>query len=219
MIAVRAKNIVKSFGTPPVDILKNISVEIPEGAFTSVTGRSGSGKSTLLYVLSTLDQATSGEVEIFGMNTLAMNDLYMHKLRNERMGFVFQFHHLIPELNAIENVLIPARKHSDWKKRIAYAEKLFKDFDLTNRKQHFPSQLSGGEQQRVAIARALVMEPKIVFADEPTGNLDPVNGGAVMELFKKFSREKGTTVIYVTHDEQFAALASLRIQLVDGELV
>lgn len=219
MIAVRATNLVKSFGKPPVNILKGINLEIPEGAFSSVTGRSGSGKSTLLYVLSTLDQATSGEVEIFGKKISQMNEEFLHTMRNERMGFVFQFHYLLPELTAWENIMIPARKHPDWKRRTSYVEKLLKEFGLEQRKHHFPSQLSGGEQQRVAIARALVMEPKILFADEPTGNLDSTNGTAVMELFKKVNQETGTTIIYVTHDEQFAAMSNMRVRLVDGQLV
>lgn len=212
-------NIQKSFGEPPTIILKGISGEIKNGEMISITGRSGSGKSTLLYIISTLDKPTSGDVIIDGISLKNMNKKQLHQFRNKKMGFVFQFHHLLPELTALENVMMPSLKDTFDPHRESFAKELLSEFGILNKADSLPSQLSGGEQQRVAIARALVMKPEFLFADEPTGNLDSVNGQLVMNLFKKINQQYKTTIIYVTHDQLFASLASRQIQLVDGKVV
>lgn len=212
------RDIKKTFGQISTPVLKGISDEIKSGEFLSITGRSGSGKSTLLYIISTLDPASSGDVEIDGVRLSEMSSQEVHRFRNLRMGFVFQFHHLLPELTALENVLMPAIKTGVEKERREFALQLLSEFGIRDKANSLPSQLSGGEQQRVAIARALVMDPAYLFADEPTGNLDTTNGRAVMNLFQRVNRERGTTVIYVTHDKEFADMASRQIHLVDGQI-
>jgi putative ABC transport system ATP-binding protein/lipoprotein-releasing system ATP-binding protein len=153
---------------------------------------------------------------IDGRDIQAMDSRELHRFRNEYMGFVFQFHYLLPELTALENVLMPAIKLKQENERRDYGISLLKDFGLAGKEQRFPSQLSGGEQQRVALARALVMNPKYVFADEPTGNLDTYNGEVVMNIFRRLNKENKTVIIYVTHDLDFAAYAERQIVLVDG---
>lgn len=216
---IEVKNLKKSFGTPPIEILHGIDFQIPDGAFVSITGKSGSGKSTLLYSMSTLDEPSAGEVFFDGRSLSEMNSAELHRFRNKEMGFVFQFHFLLPELTAIENVLLPAMKAKEVSLRRPRAEELLAQFGLADKLDRLPKELSGGEQQRVAIARALVMNPRYLFADEPTGNLDSANGDVVMEIFKKISREQKSTVIYVTHDPDFADLAQIKIQLHDGNIV
>jgi len=184
----------------------------------SIVGRSGSGKSSLLYIISTLDRPTSGEVMIDGVATSALSVKEIHRFRNEKMGYVFQFHHLLPELTVVENVLMPARKSGREKELRKRALDLLGEFGLSKKSDRRANQLSGGEQQRVAIARALVMEPRYLFADEPTGNLDSANGEAVLKFFQRIHRERGTTVVYVTHDPLFAKLADRELVLVDGKL-
>jgi putative ABC transport system ATP-binding protein/lipoprotein-releasing system ATP-binding protein len=218
-MGIRGQNIHKSFGTPPQEVLKGIELHVNEGEFVSITGRSGSGKSTLLYILSSLDPATAGELELDGKNVKAMNDRELHQFRNERMGFVFQFHYLLPEITALENVLMPARKTATEEHRRERATSLLDEFGLGDKLDRMPGSLSGGEQQRVAIARALIMEPRYVFADEPTGNLDSVNGDIVMQILKRISREQKAAVIMVTHDPDYSAMADRRIQLSDGRVV
>lgn len=208
----------KSFGDPPTEVLRGITFEIPSGSFVSITGRSGSGKSTLLYSISTLDLPSSGRVILDGVDVSKMNNEDLHRFRNERMGFVFQFHYLLPELTALENVLMPTWKTNQQSKRRSRALELLSHFDLKGKGDRLPKQLSGGEQQRVAIARALIQEPKFIFADEPTGNLDSTNGNVVMSIFRDIAKNSGTTIIYVTHDTQYASLADRRIHLVDGRL-
>lgn len=217
-MGILVKNLNQSFGDPPTHVLHDLNFEIKTGEFVSLMGRSGSGKSTLLYLLSTLDKPTSGEIWIDGheMNRLSMEE--MHRFRNENLGFVFQFHYLLPELNAIENVLLPAMKKGEGLARTDRARQLLEEFGLEDKAKRFPSQLSGGEQQRVAIARALIMEPKFLFADEPTGNLDSINGDIVLNLIERINREHGTTVVMVTHDPGFAARAQRQIHLVDGRI-
>lgn len=216
---IQVTNLKKSFGTPSVEILHGLNFEIPDGAFVSITGKSGSGKSTLLYSISTLDEPTEGEVYFDGRRLLDMTSSELHRFRNQEMGFVFQFHFLLPEISAIENVLLPAMKAKELSKRKPRAEELLEQFGLADKMHRLPKELSGGEQQRVAIARALVMNPRYLFADEPTGNLDSANGDVVMDIFKKISDEQKTTVIYVTHDPDFAELAKHRIQLHDGRII
>ena len=217
-MGILLKNIVKSFGEPPTSVLRDVNLEIRQGELVAITGRSGSGKSTLLYIMSSLDPPTSGSVEIDGARVDRLSVEELHKFRNLKMGFVFQFHYLLPELTALENVLMPAMKEGVTARQRAYAESLLRDFGLSEKLTRLPAQLSGGETQRVAIARALVMEPNYLFADEPTGNLDTANGNAVMALFKKINLEKNMTVVFVTHDTDFAALAPRRIQMVDGKI-
>lgn len=211
-------DVTKSFNTPPTKVLKGLSFEIKDGDFISITGRSGSGKSTLLYVISTLDNPTTGQVSFDGKNLEDYQELELHEFRNSSIGFVFQFHYLIPELNTLENILLPARKNKKQDEKRAMALTLLKEFGLSGRENHMPSQLSGGEQQRAAIARALVMNPKYLFADEPTGNLDSTNGDIVMNIFDRVNKEFGTTIVFVTHDETYAKLARRRIILVDGSM-
>lgn len=217
-MGIQVIDIYKSFGEPATKVLKGISLEIKQGEFVSIVGKSGSGKSTLLYIMSTLDNPTSGQVKIDGMDVQHTSSRELHRFRNLNMGFVFQFHHLMPELNTLENVLMPALKAGRSDERKTFALQLLSEFGLQDKLDRFPGQLSGGEQQRVAIARALVMEPKYLFADEPTGNLDSINGMAVMNLLKKTSQQRNMSVIFVTHDSDFAAMASRQIQMVDGNL-
>jgi putative ABC transport system ATP-binding protein/lipoprotein-releasing system ATP-binding protein len=221
-MAISLRDVSKSFGSPPTRVLHDIHLDIQDGEFISLLGRSGSGKSTLLYILSTLDSPTAGQVLFDGKDVARMGVRELHQFRNRQVGFVFQFHHLLPELTALENVLIPAMKGrgtgvlKDWR---AKAAELLQEFDLGNKLDRLPRQLSGGEQQRVAIARSLIMSPKYLFADEPTGNLDSANGDVVMNLLSKINRERGTTVIYVTHDAGFATMAKRSIRLKDGRVV
>lgn len=215
---IKAVNVKKSFGDPEVEVLHGLDFEIPSGSFTSITGRSGSGKSTLLYILSTLDLPTSGSILLNNQDISLMKDEELHHFRNLKMGFIFQFHFLLPELTAIENVLMPARRTHQHNLLENRAKELLDIVGLGSKLERLPKQLSGGEQQRVAIARALIMKPEFIFADEPTGNLDSANGEVVMNHLKEFSRTEKTTVLYVTHDPDFASLADLSIQLVDGNL-
>ncbi|MGE4169559.1 MAG: ABC transporter ATP-binding protein [Candidatus Margulisiibacteriota bacterium] len=215
-MGIIAKNIVKTFENNT--ILHDISLEVREGDFISLTGRSGSGKSTLLYVLSTLDEPSSGSLEIEGKKTESMSQSDIHAFRNTHMGYVFQFHYLLPELTALENVLMPTRKRGLYLQKTEEAKALLASFDLKHKIDRLPSQLSGGEQQRVAIARALIMKPKYVFADEPTGNLDSANGDSVMAIFKEINQTLNTTIVMVTHDRYFAQQAKRTLHLLDGKL-
>lgn len=211
-------NLKKSFGEPPIEILHGISFKIPDKSFVSITGRSGSGKSTLLYSMSTLDHPTSGKVIFENKEISTMNEKEVHEFRNLKMGFIFQFHYLLPELTSLENVLMPTRRTGQQVVRRKRGIDLLTQFGLDEKLDRLPRQLSGGEQQRVAIARALIQEPQYIFADEPTGNLDSTNGEIVMNILKSATREGKTTVIYVTHDADFAALADMKIFLKDGNL-
>ncbi len=215
---IKTVNLTKTFPNAKAPAIKDINLKIENGEFISLVGRSGSGKSTLLYIISTLDKATSGEVFYDETNINLIPKPEIYQMRNKKIGFVFQFHYLIQELSALENVLLPARKAMELEKRTPLALQLLKEVGLEGLESRFPSELSGGEQQRVAIARALIMEPTYLFADEPTGNLDSINGNIIIDLFKKINQEKGTTIIYVTHDKEFAAKAQRQIMLVDGVL-
>ncbi len=215
---IEVKNLFKSFPNAPSPILKGINLKIENGDFVSLVGRSGSGKSTLLYIMSTLDFGTSGEVYYDQNKVSHLPREEIYRIRNKKIGFVFQFHYLIQELTALENVLLPARKANEYEQRKPLALKLLKEVGLEGMENRAPSELSGGEQQRVAIARSLIMEPTYLFADEPTGNLDSINGLMIIELFEKINKEKGTTIIYVTHDKEFAQKARHQISLVDGVL-
>ncbi|MCL2155780.1 MAG: ABC transporter ATP-binding protein [Leptospirales bacterium] len=216
MHAIECIDIVKSFGDPPITILKTINLTIDNGEFVGVTGRSGSGKSTLLYVISGLDELSSGEVRILGHRMHELDSKTFHIFRNRKIGFVFQFHYLLPELTALENILMPARKFEEERERNSYAIELMKEFNVFHCKDKVPAKMSGGEMQRTAIARALIMNPEIVFADEPTGNLDSENGEKVMDIFKGVNKNLGTTIVMVTHEPDFALMAKRQIHLTDG---
>ncbi len=218
-MSICGRGLRKAFGTPPQEVLKGIDLQVNEGEFVAITGRSGSGKSTLLYIMSSLDPATAGELDLDGKDIKAMDAQELHRFRNERMGFVFQFHYLLPELTAIENVLMPARKTKTEEIRRERALGLMTEFGLDDKLDRLPGELSSGEQQRVAIARALIMEPRYIFADEPTGNLDSVNGDLVLQILKRIAREQKAAVVIVTHDPDYAAMADRRIQLSDGRVV
>lgn len=198
-------------------VLENINLNIQEGEFVSLCGKSGSGKSTLLYILSSLDSASSGEVVMDGQKLSTITPKQLHTLRNEKIGFVFQFHYLLPELTALENVLMPTFKKKIDKKKEAID--LLTQVGLKDKLNRLPKQLSGGEQQRVAIARALIMNPQYLFADEPTGNLDSNNGEKIMAILKEINQEKKTTIVMVTHDPDFAEMANRKITLSDGKII
>ena len=213
------KKITKAFGNPPQEVLHGIDVNIDSGEFVALTGRSGSGKSTLLYILSTLDQPTSGEVLYNDESISSWTSHQIHQLRNEKIGFVFQFHYLLPELTTLENILLPAIKLKRDKELKTRALNLLETFGLQDKVNRFSGQLSGGEQQRVAIARSLIMKPQVLYADEPTGNLDTHNSDLVMKQLKQINQEEKTTIVLITHDPGFALQAQRQIQLVDGALV
>jgi putative ABC transport system ATP-binding protein/lipoprotein-releasing system ATP-binding protein len=216
---IECTGIIKEFGTPPQRVLHGLSFRIEDGEFISISGRSGSGKSTLLYLISTLDLPSGGKVVIDGHDVAAMSTDTVHAFRNRGVGFIFQFHYLLPELTALENVLLPARNLGLSEEKSPYALELLDQLGVRKHARKYPGQMSGGEQQRVAIARALVLQPKYLFADEPTGNLDTANAQVVMDILKATSREKGTTICLVTHEPDFAAIADREIFLVDGRMV
>jgi putative ABC transport system ATP-binding protein len=205
-------------GSEPLTILHPLSLRIPRGQFLAIVGPSGSGKSTLLGLIAGLDSPTSGSVLIDGVDITRLDEDRLAKLRGEKIGFVFQFFHLIPSLTARENVSVPMEITgvADARRR---AEALLEEVGLTGRAHHYPSQLSGGEQQRVALARALANDPPIVLADEPTGNLDTYNGRHIMDLLRAIHTARGTTVVLVTHDAELASLADGRLVLRDGRVV
>src|ERR1043165_3740941 len=206
MIELRNVSKTVTSGTHPLTILRPLTMTIPRGQFVAIVGASGSGKSTLLGLIAGLDAPSSGSVLIDGTDITRLGEDALAKLRGEKVGFVFQFFHLIPSLTAYENVAVPMEIAGAADARTR-AQQLLEEVGLTGRSHHYPSQLSGGEQQRVALARALANDPPIVFADEPTGNLDSANGRHIMELLKDIHRRRGTTLILVTHDRELAAMA------------
>lgn len=205
-------------GTEDLTILSDVSLAIPSGQFVALTGASGSGKSTLLGLLAGLDSPSAGTIDVDGDEITTMSEDGLADLRSQKIGFIFQSFHLIPSLTAFENVLIPLeiRGSSNAKER---ATKLMVDVGLTNRGHHYPSELSGGEQQRVAIARAFANEPKILLADEPTGNLDSKNGQHIFELMTDLHKERAVTLVLVTHDIELAKMAQRQIVLRDGSVI
>ena len=205
-------------GTEPLTILHPLSLQVPQGQFLSIVGPSGSGKSTLLGLIAGLDAPTSGDVFIDEVNITRLGEDGLARLRGEKIGFVFQFFHLIPSLTAYENVAVPM-EIAGVASPGSRARSLLEEVGLTGRAHHYPSQLSGGEQQRVALARALANNPPIVLADEPTGNLDTTNGRHIMELLREVHRARGTTIVLVTHDAELAAMADARLVLRDGRVV
>lgn len=218
-MSIVGNRVVKEFGTPPTRILHELDFRIEDGEFVSINGKSGSGKSTLLYIISTLDLPSSGEVSIDGHDLRKMSSRDIHQFRNTSVGFIFQFHYLLPELTALENVLLGPRNLGLLKQKSDYAMELLKSFQVEDQAHKLPSQMSGGQQQRVAIARALIMNPKYIFADEPTGNLDSVNADKVMQILRRVNREMKTTICLVTHEPDFSKLADREIHLMDGRII
>lgn len=218
MIELRAVSKTVTSGTEPLTILHPLTTTIPPGQFVAIVGPSGSGKSTLLGLLAGLDAPTTGSVVIDGVDITSLSEDALAKLRGEKIGFVFQFFHLIPSLTAFENVAVPMEIRGAPNPG-ARARALLEEVGLTGRAHHYPSQLSGGEQQRVALARALANDPPILLADEPTGNLDSNNGRHIMELLRDIHQSRHSTLVLVTHDAELAAMADTRISLRDGRVV
>ena len=212
---IKAENITKTYGS--LQVLKGVNMEVEKGEIVSITGSSGAGKSTLLHILGTLDKADGGNITIEGQSVIDLKDKALASFRNKHIGFVFQFHHLLPEFTALENVCIPAfiagiSKVEAEKK----AAELLDYLGLADRVQHKPAEMSGGEQQRVAIARALINQPSIVFADEPSGNLDAKNSAELHELFFDLRKHFNQTFVIVTHDPILADKADRKIVIQDG---
>lgn len=205
-------------GTEDLTILDDVSLTIPDGQFVSIVGASGSGKSTMLGLVAGLDAPSSGTILIDGADITKMSEDDLASLRSAKLGFVFQSFHLIPSLTALENVLIPLEIVGDKNARTRAAH-LLSEVELTNRGHHFPTELSGGEQQRIAIARAFANNPKILLADEPTGNLDSRNGAHIFELMTNLHEQNETTLVLVTHDSELARRAQRLIRLKDGKVI
>ena len=215
---ISGKNIYKRYGT--VEVLRGVDVEISRGEVVSIVGPSGSGKSTLLHILGTLDAADSGEVRMNQVLLQSLSGKKMAAFRNKHIGFVFQFHHLLPEFSALENVCIPGWLSGRGKAVVKQeAEKLLGMLGLANRMENKPNQLSGGEQQRVAVARALINKPDIIFADEPTGNLDSANAKDLHQLFFDLRSQFSQTFLIVTHNEELATLSDRVLHMKDGKIV
>ncbi len=215
---IKAENIRKSYGT--LEVLKGVSLEVKPSEVVSIVGQSGAGKTTLLQILGTLSAMDSGSLTIDGEQVSSFDDNRLSDFRNRRIGFVFQFHHLLPEFSALENVMMPAliarRPIAEVEQE---AKKLLELMNLKDRLSHKPSALSGGEQQRVAIARALINRPALLLADEPSGNLDSKNRDEIHSLFFRLREELGQTTIIVTHDEGLASMADRKITMRDGEII
>ena len=217
---VSARGLVRRYGEgdTAVDALRGVSLDVVAGGLTAVMGPSGSGKSTLMHILAGLDRPTEGTVELAGQNITRMGDNELTRLRRRHIGFVFQFFNLLPMLSAEENVVLPLsiageKPDKDW------LEQLLSDVGLQERRKHRPSELSGGQQQRVAVARALVTRPTVLFADEPTGNLDSTTGLEILRLLRESVDERGQTIVMVTHDSRAAQFADRVLHLADGEIV
>jgi putative ABC transport system ATP-binding protein len=206
-------------GTHVVDILRGIDLEVPRGQFVAIMGASGSGKSTLLGLLAGLDTPTSGTIELDGVEISRLAEDELALIRGQKLGFVFQSYQLIPTLTAEENVLLPHELTGGNGAGIERARSLLQQVGLKDRMDHYPVQLSGGEQQRVALARAFMVKPPILMADEPTGNLDSTNGRQVLDLLLSMNREQGTTLVLVTHDRELAGYADRVITLRDGSVI
>ncbi len=213
-----AKDIWKNYGT--VEVLKGVNLEVAQGEVVSIVGASGAGKSTLLYIVSSLEKADKGQVFFEGVETSQFTNNQLAFYRNHKIGFVFQFHHLLPEFTAIENVSIPGWIAKSPKKQIETRAKELLDFmGLADKMNKKPNTLSGGEQQRVAVARALLNNPSLIFADEPTGNLDSANAQSLHELFIRLKNELNQSFLIVTHNESLANMANRKLQMKDGLFV
>jgi lipoprotein-releasing system ATP-binding protein len=219
---VEINNVDKIYtGHVDTQVLFDINLSFEDGSCNSIVGESGSGKSTLMNIISTLDKPTKGEVIIGGIQTSGMNKSQLAELRNEEIGFVFQFHYLLPEFTALENVLMPylIKKRKTSKEIVGKADKLFEMLGIANWKNSQVTKMSGGQQQRTAIARALINNPKIVIADEPTGNLDSETTNKICLIFREINQRFGTTFIVVTHDREVAAKTDRIIEIKDGRIV
>lgn len=215
---IQIRNIKKSFGN--LEVLKGVDLDIERGKVISIVGASGAGKTTLLQIMGTLDKADSGSVVIDGVDVMKLSDAKRSEFRNKHLGFVFQFHQLLPEFTALENVMMPALIGGTLRREARRrAEELLAFMGLTNRASHKPTELSGGEKQRVAVARALVNEPDVVFADEPSGSLDTQNKQELHQLFFDLRDKMGQTFVIVTHDEHLASLADIKISMQDGRVI
>ncbi len=215
--AIRAVNLHRHFGT--LQVLKGVSLDVEKGKMVSIIGRSGSGKSTLLHILGTLDAPDQGEVTICDIPVTGLSSKKLAALRNQKLGFVFQFHHLLPEFTALENIAMPAFITGMNKKQaLKKAAELLDYLSLTERATHKPNQLSGGEQQRVAIGRALMNEPDILLADEPSGNLDTETSIQVHQLLRRITTDMGKSLVIVTHNTELAALSDVVYEMKDGLL-
>lgn len=214
---IEAKGIYKSFGN--VDVIKGIDIHIDKSEIVTIVGASGAGKSTLLQIIGTLEKADKGEVIINGQNVNALGQKKLAAFRNKNIGFVFQFHHLLPEFTALENICIPAFIAGESKSNtLCKATQLLEYLNLTDRANHKPSMLSGGEQQRVAVARALINNPSVILADEPSGNLDSKNARELHELFFKLREQTGQTFVIVTHNQELAKMADRTLTIKDGKI-
>jgi lipoprotein-releasing system ATP-binding protein len=221
MSFVTVNDLVKTYpGNPPAEVLKRVSLSIEQGEVISIVGASGAGKSTLLHIIGALDKADSGSVKVGGVEVTQLNSSQENAFRNEQVGFVFQFHHLLPEFTSLENVMIPALiKGSNEKEVAVEAAQWLEKLGLKERMQHKPAMLSGGEQQRVAVARALINRPALVLADEPSGNLDARHAEELHRLFFDLRKETGATFIIVTHNENLANMADRKLTMRDGLIV
>ena len=214
---IEANNIYKSFGN--VDVIKGIDIHIDKGEIVTIVGASGAGKSTLLQIIGTLEKADKGDVFINGQNVNKLGQKALAAFRNKNIGFVFQFHHLLPEFTALENICIPAFIAGESKSNaLSKATKLLDYLNLMERANHKPSMLSGGEQQRVAVARALINNPSVILADEPSGNLDSQNAKELHELFFKLREQTGQTFVIVTHNPELAQMADRTLTIKDGKI-
>jgi len=215
---IKAKNIHKSFDA--LEVLKGVDIEIAKGEIVSIVGPSGAGKTTLLQILGTLDRPDSGDVEVNGVNFSKLSEKELAAFRNKHIGFIFQFHQLLPEFTALENVMIPALiARKDTKSVTARAKELIGYLGLSERMEHKPSELSGGEKQRVAVARALINSPSVLLADEPSGSLDSKNRDELHKLLFDVRDKFGLTLVIVTHDKELAALSDRVIEMKDGKMM
>jgi lipoprotein-releasing system ATP-binding protein len=225
---IEAQDVKKSFTTEAgeLQVLKGVSIAVSEGEMVGIIGASGVGKSTLMHILGALDKPTSGKVYYHNKDIFSLDSNALASFRNRKVGFVFQFHHLLPEFTALENVAMPglisrsqqSEVRRDYREITKKAEILLSELGLSERKRHRPGELSGGEQQRVAVARALMLEPKVVLADEPTGNLDAVTGEDLFNVLKNLNRERGITFVIVTHNESLSDRCHRVLRMVDGKI-
>jgi lipoprotein-releasing system ATP-binding protein len=219
---IRIENLVKSYKQGPrtVEALRGISLVFMGGESVAIVGASGAGKTTLVHILGTIDRPSGGRVLFDGEDVFTMGEKALARFRNRTVGFIFQFHHLLPEFTALENTMMPALIQGMRQKEAQrQAEGILEQVGLRNRMSHKPGELSGGEQQRVAVARSLILEPDVLLADEPTGNLDRETGEGVYRLIEQLNRERGITTIIVTHNEDIASRLPRRVRLVDGRVV
>lgn len=220
-VLLQVQNVSKSYhdGAVTTQVLSNVDLQVFKGEQLAIVGSSGSGKSTLLHIMGTLDEPTTGKVLLLGEDLYQVSSARQAQIRNQDLGFIYQFHHLLPEFTALENVAMPAFiQGKDRKQAVADAKLLLERVGLSHRMTHIPAELSGGERQRVAIARALINQPKLVLADEPTGNLDTNSGDAVYELIRELANQLGTAFVVVTHDHKLAARMDRQLMMKNGYL-